>query len=68
MAPAEVDSAVEADLAAEDSAAATEDTTADITADFTVAPSSAADFSVPEGIITEATAMAADALAACWAF
>ena len=67
MAPAEVDSAAEADLAAEDSAADTEDTTADITADFTVAPSSAADFSVPEDIITAATAMAADALAACLA-
>ena len=67
MAPAEVDSAAEADLAAEDSAADTEDTTADITADFTVAPSSAADFSVPEDTIMDTDTAEADASAACWA-
>ena len=58
-------------MAAEDSAAATEDTTEDttedITADFTAGPS-LEDFTAPEDTTTAATDMAEDALADCWAF
>ena len=43
------------------------DITADLVEDFTEAPSLAADFSVPDDIITD-MATEADASAACWEF